>query len=152
MDKRGTANQVRRLSQRAAIYVRAEADHESRSSDMRVEAQLQSCRDFAQTLGADVVLQLMEGDASGKTLDRRDMTRLRQSVRIRAVDMVIVMRLDRLSDRLTDVLVLWEEFEQAGVELYMVRPVKLEAGESLATLLASIKFVIAKLERALFEE
>lgn len=76
---------------------------------------------MSQVLSRDRVMRERFDDeaVSGRTLDRPALNRLRQRVCDGAVDRVYVKALDRLSRSLTDSTRLFEEFEQAGVEIHV---------------------------------
>src|SRR3954453_1776031 len=98
---------------RCAIYVRLSEETETTTSPARQE---QICRAYAEQRGWTVVHVYPDIDVSAsKTgLDRPELTRLREAVRLGAVDVVIVWRLDRLARSVLDTLTLLKEFADRG--------------------------------------
>ena len=106
---------------RFAIYTRQSTA--SRGGMSSCDSQFHLCTDFARA-------ESRPGDAwigerfddlgvSGRTLDRPALNRLRECVRDGTVDRVHVMALDHLSRSLVDSTRLFDEFEQAGVEIHV---------------------------------
>ncbi|QNN23299.1 recombinase family protein [Planctomycetales bacterium ZRK34] len=111
----------------SAIYTRQSVETPDDVSSC--QAQRMVCQDFAQAIG-DRHEQWCEEDFdddgySGFTLKRPAMTRLRERVARGEIHRIYAVALDRISRRLRDALVLFEEFDQAGVEVRLVHQAEL---------------------------
>ena len=128
---------------RCVIYSRVSTDAQEREGSS-LDTQEQACREQAAAEGW-VVVDALRDTASGFTLERSALTRLRESARAGQVDVVLAHALDRLSRKQTHVAILVEEMEQLGVGLEFVT----EEFEATATgqLLRSVKAFAAELER-----
>jgi site-specific DNA recombinase len=104
----------------ADIYVRVSTDSQE-TEGTSLDTQFDACLKRAKELGCDVA----EGHAirevfSGLTLDRPKLTTLRERVRRRETDAVIVYSTDRLSRDPVHLLLLAEECDKYGVRLVFV--------------------------------
>jgi DNA invertase Pin-like site-specific DNA recombinase len=99
---------------RAAIYIRLSQETEHTTSPAKQE---ELCRRYAEDRGWAVVGVYPDIDVSAThtRLDRPELTRLRDHCQAKAVDVVIVWRLDRLARSVLDTLVLLNEWSTAGV-------------------------------------
>lgn len=103
----------------AAIYVRVSSEEQARHG-YSLDAQRAACRQRALALGAETVLECADEGVSGTLLDRPGLTLLRDLVRRRAVDAVIIYDPDRFARRLSHQLLVTEEIERAGVALEFI--------------------------------
>src|SRR5205814_3391035 len=86
-------------------------------------------------------------DYTGTSLNRPQLTKLRDLVRQRLVQAVFVHDLDRLSRKLAHQLLLSEEFEHGGVALHVVTmPASGKTPET--QLLSNVRGIIAEYERS----
>jgi DNA invertase Pin-like site-specific DNA recombinase len=100
----------------AAIYAR------SATTGASIRAQTDACQRFAQEHGyvvPDAYVCLDDG-CSGMSLERPGLQQLRELIRTRAIQAVIVADLARFSRRLTHLLLLVEECAHAEVEVHAV--------------------------------
>lgn len=97
---------------RVATYVRWSTDEQTDGTTL--EVQLEGCKHYILSQGWNFNPDLLFVDDgySGGTLDRPQMTKLREAVHRREVDCVVVMKLDRLSRSVLDTVQLvlkeWE--------------------------------------------
>jgi site-specific DNA recombinase len=103
---------------RAIIYSRVSTDAQERDGTS-LETQERACLELAQRSNWLVVDEIRD-TASGFTLDRPGIARLRQLLRQGAVDVVIAYAVDRLSRNQNHIGVLFDEIEQAGARLEFV--------------------------------
>jgi site-specific DNA recombinase len=99
---------------RAAIYIRLSQETEHTTSPAKQE---EICRRYAEDRGWHVVGIYPDIDvsASHARLDRPELTKLREHCQAKAIDVVIVWRLDRLARSVLDTLVLLNEWSTVGV-------------------------------------
>ncbi len=128
---------------RCVIYSRVSTDAQEREGTS-LSTQEASCFAYAQEHGWSVVAQLRD-TATGSTLDRPGMERVRELTASGQVDIVLARAVDRLSRKQTHVAILVEEMEQQGVALDFVT----EDFEDTAVgqLVRSVKAFAAEFER-----
>lgn len=107
------------ITLRAAIYVRVSTEEQARTG-FSLADQAEKCRARAVALGAAVVFEAVDPGVSGEKLDRPGLSRIREAVKGREVDLVIIYDPDRLSRRLAHQLIVTEEIEKAGCRLEFV--------------------------------
>lgn len=103
----------------AAIYVRVSTEEQARHG-YSLSAQAEACRARALALGAAEVQLFTDEGVSGSLLSRPGLNALREAVRTRAVEAVVVWDPDRLSRNLSHQLLLTEEIERARIRLEFV--------------------------------
>lgn len=91
----------------------------------------------------DVIVDTGE---SAKDLDRPGMVRILELVGSRAIEMVIVAKLDRLTRSVKDLAVLLEQFQRRGVSLVSVAE-SLDTGSASGRLLLNIMVSVSQWER-----
>jgi site-specific DNA recombinase len=103
---------------RVVIYVRVSTDAQERDGSS-LESQEVACRDFVDRGGWHLV-EIVRDTASGYTLDRPGMQRVRHLLRQQAIDVVLAHAVDRLSRKQNHMAVLFEEILDAGATLECV--------------------------------
>src|ERR1022692_1344199 len=119
---------------KAIGYVRVSTDKQA-DRGVSLEAQVEKIRAMATVHDVELVDVIVDAGESAKDLDRPGMTRVLDFVQSRAVEMVIIAKLDRLTRSVRDLAVLLEQFERRGVALVSV-------AESLDTSSASGRLVL----------
>ncbi|WP_448539820.1 recombinase family protein [Roseiflexus sp.] len=102
---------------RAVIYARVST--EEQGDNYSLPSQVDACRRYAADRGMQVVADVQD-IASGATLDRAGLTRIRELAHKRAIDAVIVYANDRLTRNVAHMLLLRDEFLNAGVAFHSV--------------------------------
>jgi site-specific DNA recombinase len=103
---------------RAIVYVRVSTDAQERDGTS-LETQERACIEFARKAGW-LVVECIRDTASGFTLDRPSIPRLRQLLRDGAGDVLLAYAVDRLSRNQNQIGVLFDEIQQAGARLEFV--------------------------------
>lgn len=103
---------------RALVYSRVSTDAQERDGTS-LETQERAGLEHARGAGYHVP-ECIRGTASGYSLDRPGIERVRQLLRSGAVDVVIAYAVDRLSRNQNHIGVLFDEVEQAGARLELV--------------------------------
>ena len=104
----------------AAIYARVSTDQQAETG-YSLGAQIADCTAMARTLGATLVKEFIDDGYSGAYLDRPALTSMRDSVRAKMFDFVVVYDIDRLSRNLSHQLLITDDIEAAGAKLYFVK-------------------------------
>lgn len=129
---------------RAGIYVRVSTEDQVRHGYSLAE-QREACWDRAVSMGASEITVFADEGISGSLLERPGLTALRDAVRNKRVDVIVVRDPDRLSRKLSHQLLLTDEFEGAGVRLEFLDFDWKETPEG--RLFYSIRGAIAEYER-----
>ena len=103
---------------RAIVYCRVSTDAQERDGTS-LDTQERACLEHGQANGWQV-LECIRDTASGFTLDRPGIERVRRLLRGSAVEVVIAYAVDRLSRNQNHIGVLFDEVEQAGARLDFV--------------------------------
>ena len=104
---------------RAAVYCRVSSEDQVKGSSL--QTQEDECRQRAATLGATEVAAYVERGVSGETLERPALSSLREALRAKSVDLVIMYDPDRMARKLSIQLLLTDEITKAGAQLEFVR-------------------------------
>lgn len=134
---------------RAGIYIRVSTEEQALHG-YSLAAQRNACIKKAKEMGAETILEFADEGFSGATLERPGLNRLREVVKERMIDMVVIYDPDRFSRKLSQQLLITEEFDKAGVELVFCNFDWVDSPEG--RLFYSIKGAIAEYERELIRE
>lgn len=104
---------------RAIGYVRVSTEKQA-DFGVSLEAQQEKVRAMAVVQGAELMGLVIDAGESAKSLNRPGMTELLALVDSRAVDVVIIAKLDRLTRSVKDLAELLERFTRRGVSLVSV--------------------------------
>ena len=103
---------------RALIYTRVSTDAQEREGTS-LDTQERGCVQYAQAQGWHVVERVRD-TATGSSLDRPGIERIRRLLREGSVDVLVAYAVDRLSRNQNHIGVLFDEVEQAGAKLEFV--------------------------------
>lgn len=103
---------------RCAIYVRVSTDEQAKHG-YSLAGQRYVCEKKAKELGATEI-KVFQEEGTGATLDRPCLTELRDAIRNKQFDIVVVYDPDRFHRKLINQLIITEEIEKAGVRLEFV--------------------------------
>ena len=98
---------------KAVIYSRVSTDAQERDGSS-LDTQERACLEHAEANGWPIA-ECVRDMASGFTLDRPGIERVRQLLRQGTVDVVVAYAVDRLSRNQNHIGVLFDEVEQAGL-------------------------------------
>ncbi len=105
----------------AAIYARVSTPGQ-REDGTSLETQVAACLESAREQGDSVPPEyILQEQASGADTNRPLLVKLRELVRDGKINVVIIYHPDRLSRDATDLMVLWEEITEQGVEIRLVQ-------------------------------
>jgi len=104
----------------AAVYSRVSTEDQEREGSS-LDSQQEACLKFAEGQGYEVSdNHIIREVWSGLTLDRPDLTEMRNWVRDNEVEAVVVYSTDRLSRDPLHLLLMADEFDKKGVKLHFV--------------------------------
>jgi DNA invertase Pin-like site-specific DNA recombinase len=121
---------------RVAIYARV-----STSRDQKPEVQIDELRRYCQARGWEVVGEIVDRGYSGKTDQRPGFKELMVLARTRKIDIVVVVKLDRLFRSLKHIVLTTQEFKDLGVQFVSLRDqidMTTSAGQLMLHLLAAM--------------
>ena len=127
-----------------ALYARVS------TTDQHPDAQLAPLREYAHRRGAEAI-DFIDRGISGKRDRRRALDQLREAVRCREVDGVVVVKLDRLARSVRHLCELAEELEALGVDLVVLDQV-IDTSTPSGRLLFGVLASVAAFERDLVVE
>lgn len=103
-------------AKRVAIYARV-----STNKDQRPEVQLDELKKYCAARGWDVVAEIVDQGFSGKTSHRPGLKKLLALSRSRKVDVVVVVKLDRLFRSLKHLVTTLQEFKDLRIDFVSLR-------------------------------
>src|SRR5581483_4411586 len=140
---------------RCAIYTRKSSDEGLEQEFNSLDAQREACGNYIASQKAEGWLALDDhyddGGFSGGTLDRPALKRLINDIEARAIDIVVVYKIDRLSRSLMDFAKLVEIFERNNVTFVSVTQ-QFSTTTSMGRLTLNILLSFAQFERELSGE
>jgi site-specific DNA recombinase len=130
---------------RTAVYGRVST--EDQAERFGLASQVSELQALARQRGYTIPAggEFIDDGASGADLDRPALTRLREAIRRRLFDVVLIHDPDRLARKLSLQLLLMEEFERAGVRVEFKTTPKGDSPET--QLLLHMRGAIAEFER-----
>ncbi len=131
---------------RVAIYARV-----STTRDQKPEVQVDELRKYCVARGWNVVSEIVDQGFSGKTDQRPGFKQLMTLVRSRKVDVVIVVKLDRLFRSLKHLVVTFQDFTELGVEFVSLRD-QMDMTTASGRLLLHVIGAMAEFEAELIRE
>src|SRR5438093_2599659 len=126
-------------------YVRVSTEKQA-DFGVSLEAQTAKIRAMAVVQGAELVDVLIDAGESAKSLHRPGMARLLALVDARAIDTVIIAKLDRLTRSVADLAELLKRFERRGVSLVSVAD-SLDTRSAAGRLVLDIMVSVSQWER-----
>jgi len=128
---------------RAGVYCRQSLDRDG--TELGVERQEQECRKLAARRGDEIVRVLVDNNRSASSGERPGYDELLNLIATKQIDVVLVLRVDRLLRRLTDLEALIELSERTGVQIATVEG-DIDLGSSSGRLIARILASVARSE------
>ena len=135
------------MTDRAAIYARVSTD------DQTIVTQLDPLERRARDLGLPIAQgqSYVDQGVSGRLDNRPDFDRLREAIRARAIDVVLVTKIDRLGRSARTILGVFDEAEAAGVRI-IVLDGGIDTGTPVGRFTRTIVAGFAELEGDLIRE
>ena len=95
---------------KVAIYCRVSTDNQE------LEQQIESCKKFCEYKGFEY--EIFSDIGSGKDMQRKQFLDMLNRVRAREFSGIVVFRFDRIGRNAREVVTLFEEFENKGIEVF----------------------------------
>lgn len=138
------------MSRQAALYARVSTPHQNQAQtiDQQLERLHNHVREQGWQLQAEHIFR--DDGCSGATLNRPGLDRLRDAIRTRAIEVVLITAPDRLARNYVHQMILLEEFECAGCQVeFLDRPMSQNPHDKL---LLQIRGAVAEYERELITD
>tara|TARA_B100000749_G_C18449296_1_gene475573 strand:+ start:3041 stop:3658 length:618 start_codon:yes stop_codon:yes gene_type:complete len=132
---------------RAAIYARCSTAH----SDQKPEVQIEELRRYCHARGWTITKEIIDHGYSGSSSNRPGLKELLTLTHNRHVDVVVVVKLDRLFRSLKHLVVTLQEFTDLGVEFVSLKD-QLDMTTASGRLLVHIIGAFAEFEKSLISE
>lgn len=132
---------------RVLIYARCSTTQH----DQRPEVQIEELRRYCSARGFEICEEIVDHGFSGSTEKRPGLKRLQELVRSRKVDVVVVVKLDRLFRSVKHLISTLHEFSDLGVEFISLGE-QLDFTTTSGKLLFHIIAAFAEFERGLIVE
>jgi site-specific DNA recombinase len=135
---------------RNAIYVRVSTPNQvqTQTIDQQIQLLTQHLLTQDETLSVEAIFR--DDGYSGVSLNRPGLDRLRDCIRHREIDRVLIMTPDRLARNYVHQMLLLEEFERAGCQVeYLERPMSHDPHDQLVL---QIRSAVAEYERTLITD
>jgi site-specific DNA recombinase len=130
---------------KAIGYVRVSTDQQA-DRGVSLEAQTEKVRAMAVVKDAELLDVIVDAGESAKSLQRPGMARLLALVDNRAVDVVIIAKLDQLTRSVADLAELLKRFKRSGVSLVSVAD-SLDTKSAAGRLVLNIMVSVSEWER-----
>jgi len=134
------------MTKRAALYARC-----STSRDQNPEVQISELRRYCKAREWEITEEIIDHGYSGTTADRPGLKELLKLVRERQVDVVVVIKLDRLFRSLKHLILTLGELEELNVEFVSVKD-QFDLTTSAGRLLRNLLGCFAEFEASLIRE
>jgi site-specific DNA recombinase len=129
---------------RIAVYLRRSTDDEHQP--FSISAQEAALLNYIASQSGWTLVAKYSDDASGATTGRPDLQRALQAARAGRFDVLLVVRVDRFSRRLSDLLALLAELDDAGVA-FVSATEPFDTSTSIGRMLVQLLGVFAEFER-----
>lgn len=130
---------------KAIGYVRVSTEKQA-DGGVSLEAQIEKVKAMAVVQGAELIDVIVDAGVSAKSLDRPGMARLLHLVDARAVDCVIIAKLDRITRSVKDLAELLDRFNRRDVSLVSVAD-SLDTRTAAGRLVLNIMVSVSQWER-----
>ena len=134
-----------------AGYVRKSTDDEEKQL-YTLEAQEQAIRESCASKSWALVKLFVDKGLSGTIFDRPQLQRLRQEVKLRRFDLVLMVNFDRIARDNADSSLIRKEFAAYGTKVAETSAPDMDSGTSTGKLVYGIKGVVAEFEHDMISE
>ena len=123
---------------KVAIYCRVSTDKQE------LEQQIESCKKFCEYKQFEY--ELFKDIGSGKNFKRKDFLTMLDRIRKREFEGVVVFRFDRIGRNAREVVTLFEEFENKGIQVFSLNE-NIDTTSPIGKAIRDIIIRLAQLER-----
>jgi site-specific DNA recombinase len=128
----------------AIIYTRVSTEEQAEKG-YSLESQIKACREYAFDHSMNIVAEIKD-DYTGSTLDRPGFNELESLLAHKEANAIMVTEDDRLSRNAANTLAIYEEWEEAGIELHYCDKGRVSFGEE-SILINGVPVLVAQYER-----
>ncbi len=131
----------------AIAYIRVSTEEQS----LGLDAQRERVESYCHARGYELVAVVEDKGASGKTLNRSGMDKVRKIMKRKMVDAVVALKLDRLTRRVSDLHILMKESAETGVAIVSIMET-LDTSSAAGRLMVHMLAGMAEWERDVIAE
>ena len=131
----------------AIAYIRVSTEEQS----LGLDAQRERVESYCHARGYELVAVVEDKGASGKTLNRSGMDKVRKIMKRKMVDAVVALKLDRLTRRVPDLHTLMKESAETGVAIVSIMET-LDTSSAAGRLMVHMLAGMAEWEREVIAE
>ena len=131
----------------AIAYIRVSTEEQS----LGLDAQRERVESYCHARGYELVAVVEDKGASGKTLNRSGMDKVRKIMKRKMVDAVVALKLDRLTRRVPDLHTLMKESAETGVAIVSIMET-LDTSSAAGRLMVHMLAGMAEWERDVIAE
>ena len=131
----------------AIAYIRVSTEEQS----LGLDAQRERVESYCHARGYELVAVVEDKGASGKTLNRSGMDKVRKIMKRKMVDAVVALKLDRLTRRVSDLHILMKESAETGVAIVSIMET-LDTSSAAGRLMVHMLAGMAEWEREVIAE
>ncbi|MGE3607982.1 MAG: recombinase family protein [Bacteriovoracaceae bacterium] len=132
---------------RACLYIRCSTNHH----EQKPELQADELRAYCKARGWQIAGEIIDHGFSGSSTKRPGLKRLQQLTSSRKVDIVVVVKLDRLFRSMKDLLITIQEYSDLGIDLVSIRD-QVDLTTASGRLMVHILGAFAEFEKDLIRE
>jgi site-specific DNA recombinase len=132
------------MNKKAIVYTRVSTEEQAERG-YSLQSQIKACREYALDNSMNIVAEITD-DYTGSTLDRPGFNELESFLARKEARIVIVTEEDRLSRNAANTLAIYEEWEEAGIELHYCDKGRVSFGEE-SILVNGVPILVAQYER-----
>ena len=141
--------------QRCAVYTRKSTEHNLDLAFNSLDAQREACEAYIKSQAHEgwrlLAQHYDDGGLSGASMDRPALQQMLSDVRARAIDIIVVYKVDRLTRSLADFAKLVETFDAHGVSFVSVTQ-SFNTTTSMGRLTLNVLLSFAQFEREVIGE
>lgn len=135
------------MLKRVCIYVRCSTNHH----DQKPEVQLVELRNYSMARGWHIAEEIIDHGYSGATTKRPGLKKLKELTSSRKIDVVVVVKMDRLFRSMKDLLTTLQEFTDLGVDFVSIKD-QVDLTTASGRLMLHILGAFAEFEKDLIRE
>jgi DNA invertase Pin-like site-specific DNA recombinase len=134
-------------NKRVCIYVRCSTSHH----EQKPEVQLEELRDYCRARKWEITEEIIDHGYSGSSTNRPGLRKLKKLAGTRKIDVIVVVKLDRLFRSTRELLLTLQEFSDLKIDLVSIRD-QVDLTTASGRLMVHILGAFAEFEKDLIRE